>query len=324
MRRLSQGGLLRSVQLTLAGFKLAIDDALAALELLPCLLQRLVGVDVFVRQHQLLSTVLLVLSSLECLRRLSKGRLLRAVKRRLAALEFLPRLLQSLLRRDVLVSEHQLLSTILLVLRGLEGLGLGRQVGLLGAIKLSLALLKSPVGGVLAPGEVLLLRLQVSLLRPISSVFATLELLARLLQRLLSRDVLVGEHDLLRTVLLVLSSLEGLGFRCKICLLRAVKFPLPRLKRAARRVLGPGELLLLRLQRGLLSPIKFGLRGSEVLPCRLQRLVGFDALVGQRHLLRTIQFSFGLLELLLRPQHRHLLAAVQLGLRGLEGLLRLR
>ena len=214
-----------------------------------------VGRNAFVGQHEFLGTSQFVLVGLERLCCCSQAGLLRAVECGLAFLEFLASRLKRLVGRDRLVGQHDFLGTSQFVLAGLEGLGCSLQGCLLSAVQRRLRSLK---------------------------------FLARLLKRLLSRDVLVGQHEVLGTAQLVLSGLERLVFFCQGCGLRAIK-------------------------TGLLS--------LERLASDFQSLVGRDGLVGQHDLSRPAFFSLSSLEGLGCGLQVDLLHAVKLVLTGGEHLL---
>ena len=126
-----------------------------------------------------------------------QGSLLRAIQLGLCALKALLRRLQVLLRLNALVGDEALLRPLQLALRGLEGL--------------------------LSPEDLLLLC-------TVQRRLAALEFLPRALQRGVGGDLLVGQHDLGRALLLGLGGLEGLCRALQADLLRPVELILRSLK----------------------------------------------------------------------------------------------
>ena len=309
------------------------------------LLQRLIGCDVLVSQHDLGSAVFLGLRRLEVLSSRCKVALLSAVQCRLARLELLTRLFQGLLSGNVLVRQHDLLGAIFLSLCGLKVLRSSCEIRLLLAVERCLSGLErltrllqrllccdvlvrkhqvlSATQFVLRCLECLSLFGQRCGLTAVKTSLLGLERLTCLFKRLRGSDLFVGQHDLRGAVLLRLRGLELLCGLSERDLLGTIKL-----------VLSGRELLLAFLQRLLVDPIQLGLRALEVLLRDLQRLLGLNALVSQCGLLCAIQLRLSSLEglrglVLLRRERlaANAFAGLELPLRGAlarrEGLIRL-
>ena len=114
-----------------------------------------------------------------------------------------------------------------------------------------------------------------------------MEFLPRALQRGVGGDLLVGQHDLGRALLLGLGGLEGLCRALQADLLRPVELILRSL-----------EALLALLQDPRIDAVELVLRALEVLLRRLQGALSLDRLVGQRRLLCAVKRGLGRLEVL--------------------------
>ena len=158
-------------------------------------------------------------------------------------------------------------------------------------------------------------------MRPVEAGLGTLEILLRYLQSLLGSDRLVGECNLLRALQLCLSTLEVLLQRLQVGLLTTIE----------GRLTGH-EALLVLLQTRLLRAIQRRLCALKILLSGLQGLLGLNRLVRQRNLLSALKSALRGGEVLLchLKVARELLAtqtlgcleaAVNPGLLGLESLI---